>query len=273
MGAWSDVITTSAVAQWALLAPAFVLAWSRWLGVLIWLPALGGAGVSIRLRIALAMLLAIVVLPVTAGSAPSVTSLESLLASPILWLGAISTELVLGSLLGLGVRILFSALQLAGELIDIQAGLAVQQVMNPLVDGETGPATTALTWLTVAVVFAAAPGGSDLALVDAMLQQFQTIPVGTSPNSVFDSGLPVILLQQALALAIQLAGPVLGAMSLISMATAWLGRSAPNLQVGPLVAPVRAAVSLALLTTAVPEMSVGLEEGIGALLSAGPGNG
>lgn len=103
-----------------------------------------------------------------------------------------------------------------------------------------------------------------------MLQQFAVIPVGTSPQAALNSSLPILLVQQTLGLAIRLAGPVLGAMSLISMAAAWLARSSPHLQVGPLVAPVRVAVSLALLTAALPEISAGLTEHFGTLVQAAP---
>jgi len=269
MSAWSEVITSAALQPWAAMAPALLLAAARWFGFLLWLPALGGAGVSLRMRLALAILLAIVVLPATAGRL-NIDQNQAWTAIAAHWLALVAGELALGSVLGLGVRLLFSALQLAGELIDLQAGLAVQQVVAPVIDSESGPSTAVLSWLAVAAFFATSPSGGDLALIEAMLQQFAVIPVGTSPQAALNSSLPILLVQQTLGLAIRLAGPVLGAMSLISMAAAWLARSSPHLQVGPLVAPVRVAVSLALLTAALPEISAGLTEHFGTLVQAAP---
>lgn len=253
MSAWTEVITTAALAPWVSVVPAFVLAWARWVGFLVCLPAFGG--VSIRMRAALAILLAIVVLPATSGGGSDLAGLPALNAGFVPWLVAIAAELAVGSLLGLGVRVLFSSLQLAGELIDLQAGLAVQQVVNPLDAGEAGPATAALTWLAVAALLTAAPHAGHLALLDGMLQQFSAIPVGTTPASGLDLSLPITLVQQALTLAIRLAGPLLGALSLISMATAWLGRTAPTLPAGPLVAPVRIAVSIAFMAASIPAIT------------------
>jgi len=255
MNAWTEVITNAALEPWVAMAPALLLAGARWFGFLLWLPALGGAGVSLRMRLGLAILLAIVVLPVvTAPQADASLIPFSACGLPYFFM-LVASELALGSVLGLGVRVLFSALQLAGELIDQQAGLALQHVINPLADSEAGPSSAVIVWLGLAFFFTAAPISGDLALVEVMLRQFAELPVGSPPEIATSSRLPFVLLQQAASLAFQLAGPVLGALSLISLATAWLGRAAPRLQVGPLVAPVRIAVSLALLSAALPGLS------------------
>lgn len=255
MNAWSDVITHAALQPWAAMSPALLLAAARWFGFLLWLPALGGAGVSLRMRLGLAILLAIVVLPAITSRQTEIVLAQTPLDGVTQWLLLAVGEFAVGSVLGLGVRALFSALQLAGELIDQQAGLAMQHVINPLADSEAGPTSAVIVWLGLALFFTAAPISGDLALVEVMLQQFAALPVGSSPAIVTSSRLPIVLVQQAASLAFQLAGPVLGALSLISLASAWLGRADPRLQVGPLVAPVRIAVSLALLSAALPGLS------------------
>jgi flagellar biosynthesis protein FliR len=222
------------------------------------------------MRCALAILLAIVVLPVTVGGRAD-NNLAQVSTAEWAHLSMLTVgELVVGSLLGLGVRVLFSALHLAGELIDQQAGMAMREVLNPLADSESGPSSAVLVWLGLALFFTAEPVGGDLALVEVMLHQFLAIPVGSTPEAAINSRLPIVLLQQAAALAFQLAGPVLGAMSLISMATAWLGRAAPRLQVGPLVAPLRIAVSFALLASALPGLSDVLDAAFGAAIQSVP---
>jgi len=265
MNAWSEVITHAAWQPWATIAPLFLLAGARWFGLLLWLPALGEAGVSLRMRFALAVLLSIVVLPTLTNRPEEMGSASTALGSVAQWLLLVGGELVLGSVMGLGVRVLFSALQLAGELVDQQAGLAVQHVVNPSADPEAGPSSAVLTWLGLALFFTAAPVGGDLALVEVMLRQFSELPVGVSPEAAInDSSLPIVLVRQAAVLAFQLAGPVLGALSLISLATAWLGRAAPSLQVGPLVVPLRIAVSLSLLGAALPGLAGLVADTIGS---------
>jgi flagellar biosynthetic protein FliR len=250
------------------IAPGLLLAALRWFGFLFWLPALATAGINLRMRIALALLLAIVVMPATAAARHSVGDLDTPLSIIFGGLAAAGGEFVLGSLLGLGVRVVFSALQLAGELVDQQAGLALQQVLNPVADEGTGPSSAVLIWLGVTAFFAATPSGGDLALADAMLRQFAAIPVGSFTVDASEGSLLVVLVQQALSLAVRVAAPVLAVMSLITMATGWLGRTTPQLQLGPLVAPVRVVVSLALLAAAIPGAAELLTERFDALLGA-----
>lgn len=253
MSAWTDIITNAALTPWVSLVPAVLLAWARWFGFLVWLPALSG-GVSFRMRAALAILLAIIVLPAAAGGRANSGDLPMLASGLLPCCTAMAAELMMGSVMGLGVRVLFSALQLAGELIDLQAGLAMQQVVNPLAEGDAGPATMSLTWLAVAALLTAAPACGSLTLLDGLLQQFSAIPVGSIRATELNISLPITLVQQTLTLAIQLAGPLLGALSLVSMATAWLGRTAPALPAGPLVAPIRVIVSLGLMSASIPAM-------------------
>jgi flagellar biosynthetic protein FliR len=208
------------------------------------------------------------VLPAATAGRADIVQNQTTAAVLAHWLALMAGEFAFGCVLGLGVRILFSALQLAGELVDQQAGLAMQQVFNPAVDGESGPIAAAFVWLGLGVFFTASPAGGDLMLVEAMLQQFATIPVGTGLASAIDTRLPIVLVQEAASLAFRVAGPMLGAMSLISMASAWLGRTAPRLQVGPLVAPVRIVVSLALLTAALPGLVDVFAETFGVILKS-----
>ena len=241
----------------------------RWFGCLLWLPAIGASGVTVRMRIALALLLSIVVLP-AATTELNTGGIEPLSAATfVLWLAAAAGEFVLGCVLGLGVRVLFSALTLAGELIDQQAGLALRQVLNPVADGETGPTGAALAWLGAAAILLLPPTGGHLALVDAMLQQFTAMPVGVGsvvPNPTF----LIALVQQSLNLALDIAAPVLASMSLITLAAGWLGRSAPELRVDSLVAPVRITVCLVVLAAATPGIGDSLSDRLNALIDVGP---
>lgn len=258
MSAWTDVLTAAALRPWMEWAPVLLLASLRWLGCLLCLPGLGVAGVTVRMRIALALLLSIVMLPavsVTGDGRAAVTS-------AVEWLGMSVGEFVIGCALGLGVRILFSALALAGELIDHQAGMAVRQVLDP--SGEYGgPIGGALAWMGAAAILLTPPLGGHLTLVAAMLDQFREIPLG-SVDRVPGSTLMVVLVQQALSLAVDVAAPMLAAVSLVTLAAGWLGRSTPRLRVETLVAPVRVAVCLAILTIAAP----GLRDRLGARLEA-----
>ena len=251
MNDWTDVLTVAALRPWMQIAPGLLLAAVRWLGCLLWLPVLGAAGVTIRMRIALALLLSIVMLPAAilpAGEGAAGQTPGAVIAA---WLAAACGEFVLGCMLGLGVRVLFSALAVAGELIDQQAGLVMRQVFDPLGAGEAGPTGGALAWLGVVALLGLPAAEGHLGLVETMLGHFTAVPVG-SVAGVPASTLLVVLVEQSLRLALEVAAPVLAVMSLITLAVGWLGRSAPRLRAESLVAPVRAAVCVTILVATVP---------------------
>lgn len=264
MSAWTDVINAAVLQPWIAMAPGLLLAAMRWFGCLCWLPALSAA-MTLRMKLAFSVILAIGVLPATGSSLTWLGSSGSTTTVALHVLAAAGGEFVLGSLLGLGVRITFAALQLAGELVDQQAGLALQQVFNPIADGETGSTASTLTWLGIAAFLVSEPVGGHLMLTEAMLQQFAAIPVGSATMEDLPRSLPLSLVEQSLELAVRVAGPLLAAMSLISTATAFLGRAAPQLPLGSIVAPVRTAVSLLLLAAAIPGTTELLSDQIQAL--------
>jgi flagellar biosynthetic protein FliR len=259
------VLTAAALQTWMPWAPALLLAGVRWLGCLMWMPGLAPAGVTIRMRVALAVLLSIVMLPaISNGSSDRIFA-----ATAVEWPGLAIGELAVGTVLGLGVRILFMALALAGELLDRQAGLAVRQVFDPGGDEDSGPIGVTLAWLGAAAVLLATPRGGPFPLVNTMLGQFVVIPLGSVAGAP-GSDLLIVLVQQSLCLAIEVAAPLLATMSLITLASGWLGRSAPRLRVDSLVTPVRVAVCLAILATTTPAVHRLLDGRIEAVFNVGP---
>ncbi|MFO1092034.1 MAG: flagellar biosynthetic protein FliR [Planctomycetaceae bacterium] len=253
MDAWTDVMAAAALGPWLAVAPGLALAALRWFGLLLWLPALGAAGVSVRLRMMLALLLAIVSLPAATAFHWNLSDGPSRLACN--WLVTGIGELAVGSAIGLGVRILLSALILAGELIDQQAGLAFQQVFNPLSEGETGPTGVVLGCLALPVVLTLGESSGEVAFADAILQLFDTVPIGAAAVDRLTAKILVGVVQQSLLLALQVAAPVLASISLVTMGVGWLGRTTPQLPLGPLVAPLRVGLCLALLAASLPGMA------------------
>lgn len=250
-------------AEWGL--GWMVLAAVRWLGLLLTLPALAPSGVTLRMRVLLAILLAGLVLPVisrTPGPPPDG------------WLelaGLAVAEFLLGGAIGFGMRIVLGAAQLAGELIDHQAGLAISQVFHPAVEGGVTVSGQFLGWVAVVAFLLLPPMGGDLWLTAAMLELFETVPIGAigSPGSPVD--LLIVLTQQSLTLAVRVAAPVLGVMFLVTTAVSWLERNSAGVPAVPMFGSLRIAVCLAVILTTLPGMTSGLVDSFHVLLESVPG--
>lgn len=164
------------------------------------------------------------------------------------YLWVILGELSLGFVLGLGVRTVLSGLQLAGQMIDQQAGLALAEVFNPGFNTNTSISGTFLFMFGVTVFLLMEPVGGHLMMVSAIIETFQTIPIGEAFVSVTAVELLRDLVHQSLVLAIQVAAPLLAGMSLVALAMGFLGHTVPQINVLIIGFPIRAVTNLLILS-------------------------
>lgn len=158
------------------------------------------------------------------------------------------TEFAVGLALGLGVTILLSGLQLAGELIDQQTGIALSEIFNPGFEELDGSVTGRFLFLFGTTGFLLmTPLDGHLLLLSALVETFQTLPVAeatiTAPTVDLLSG----LVHASLVLGLQVAAPVLAAMSLVALSMGFLGHTVPQVNVFVVGFPIRAAANLGIL--------------------------
>jgi flagellar biosynthetic protein FliR len=89
------------------------------------LPAIGEAIIPPRARLMLALALTLVMVPVVGGSYPTAAA-----ATPGMLTGLIVSETVIGLAIGMILRMVMSAVQVAGNVIATQTGLAFAQTFD-----------------------------------------------------------------------------------------------------------------------------------------------
>ncbi len=193
-------------------------------------------------------------------------------ASVLELMQVIVLELLLGFALGLGVFTLLSGLQLAAQLIDQQAGVALGEVFNPALDVETSHNGQILYMLGIVVLLSAPPLGLHLQMMSALLETFRIFPVGMAvvgePTIEVLSG----LVHQSLVLAVQVAAPMLATMSLVSLALGFLGHSVPQVNVLMIGFSVRTIISILILALTLSGVSDALIERIPQAIAAVQGS-
>jgi flagellar biosynthetic protein FliR len=221
---------------------AFTLVLVRVSGLMLIGPVFGQPVVPANIRVLLSVALAVLVAPtLPAGDLPTVpvTVLEYALVA----VGEVS----LGLVLGLGVFIVLSGFQLAGELIDQQTGTLFGEVVDPGLDTSGSTTGQMLYLLGVAAFLTMTPMGGHLLMVSGLVETFQTLPVGEALVSTPAIELLRDLVHQSLVLGIQVAAPLLAAMSLVALTMGFLGHTVPQINVLVVGFPVRALVSLVIL--------------------------
>lgn len=158
------------------------------------------------------------------------------------WIGA--GEFALGFVLGLGVLIILTGLQLAGEVIDQQTGLALGEIASPGLE-ITGSITGQFLFLFgITLLLVMEPWGGHLLMLAALVETFYTLPVGEAFVSLPTVELLSGLVHQSLVLGVQAAAPLLAVMSLVTLTMGFLGHTVPQINVLVIGFPVRVIITL-----------------------------
>lgn len=137
-------------------------------------------------------------------------------------------ELGLGLILGLGVMTVLSALQMAGQMIDQQAGTSLGELFNPELNSSVS-VTGEMLYLVGSIIFLSI-GGHRL-LLDSLIETFRTFPAGQGFVSLDAVSLVSELVHESLILALQVSAPIMATMSIISLAMGFLGHTVPQINV------------------------------------------
>jgi flagellar biosynthetic protein FliR len=157
-------------------------------------------------------------------------------------------ELAIGFSLGLGVFTILTGLLLAGDLIDQQTGLSLGQIADPSLNITGSVTGQFLFQFGMTVLLVMQPTGYHLTMLSALVSTFQSLPLGEAFVNIAVIDLLRDLVHQSLVLGVQVAAPLLASMSLVALTMGFLGHSVPQINVLVVGFPIRAAVSLLVLT-------------------------
>ncbi len=186
---------------------------------LIVMPVIGASFVPTRVRILLAIVLTMVIAPVT----PSPPSLDVLSAAGLV---TVIQEIAIGIVMGFLVQLVFDAIALGGQVISLGMGLGFAVFIDKT-NGVNTPVLGQLFLMLGMLVFLAIDG--HLTLIQLLAQSFQTLPIG-------DAGLSLPLLSDVLAwtanlfiFALKIALPAITAILVVNLSFGVMSRAAPTL--------------------------------------------
>ena len=251
--------TNSLIADWATWrAFVYLLVTFRLAGMFAVGPVLGNPVIPWRVRVMFVVMLGLCVTSMVGES-----RFNAPIPGHIVEFGVLAiAEFALGAVIGLGIHLVLSGFQLAGQLIDQQAGLAFSQVMNPATQAPTSPSGQFLYLVGIATFLTMPPIGGHLWMVSAVLESFDALPVGESFSVVAVNELLVKALQQSFQLAIRVAAPLLVVMTLISLAIGYLGRSMPTVNVVLMAIPVRLLAMFMILSLSMTSVADALVDAV-----------
>ena len=213
------------------------------------LPVLGTRSVPARVRIGLAAFIALAAQP-SLPVLPEV-ALRVSLDSPLA-LMLVVQQLVIGLSLGFAVRVVFAAVEFAGELIGLQMGLNFAGFFDPL-SAATATATSRFFGTTVAWLFIVANG--HLLVVAALVQSFSAFPVGPEPFAFLHQMQPQRWGAEIFSTGLWIALPLVTMLLFVNLVLGAISRVAPQINIFSIGFPVTLGVGLLGLLLTLPALN------------------
>jgi flagellar biosynthetic protein FliR len=233
---------------------------TAWVGSAMWVlvritslvasaPILGSRTVPARIKLGLALVLTMVLLPVI-PKAPLVDPISS--AALLITIN----QIIIGVAMGLALQLVFGMFVIGGQIIAYQMGLGFSQMVDPQ-SGMQVPVVSQFYIILLTLIFFSLDG--HLALVQALSDSFVSLPVGV--NGLSKDGLWALVSwgSDMYTGAIQIALPAIASILLINLTFGVVSRSAPQFNIFSIGFPITMImgffVIMATLTTILPHIT------------------
>ena len=209
------------------------------------LPVIGQAGVPVRVRIGLSFLIAFC----AQASMPAmpVVALDS--AAAIL---VVLQQVLIGLSLGFAVKIVFVAVEYAGEIIGLQMGLNFAAFFNPMSGGEE---TAVSRFFGISVSWLFIVSGGHLLVIAAVVQSFSAFPVGNDPFAFLRAVEPQRWGAEIFSLGLWLALPLIAMLLFTNLVLGVIARVAQQMNIFAIGFPITLGVGLVGVLLTIPLMA------------------
>ncbi|MGH7054695.1 MAG: flagellar biosynthetic protein FliR [Stellaceae bacterium] len=226
---------------------------SRWLGEFIWpflrilalfsvAPGFGSAAIPVRVKVAIAFVIALVIAPTIGSAAPLTLSWTALMLAV--------QQVLVGLVIGSAMQVMLAAMAFAGDFLGVQMGFGFANLFDVQNRFEV-PVLSDFFSLVGLVLFLTLNG--HLILLGVLVKSFAIVPV--APNSgIAAAGWHVLARAGALLfqMGVWLALPVLAVLLAVQLGLAIISRVAPQINVISVGFALFMWIGIAALITLVP---------------------
>lgn len=227
-------------------------------GVFLIAPLLGNNSVPSKVKIPLIIMTSLILFPLVPK-----TMAPAILKNDLALISYIMVEVSIGFLLGLVAYIVFSTVQVAGEIFGLQGGLGMATIFDPANEGSAGIVTT-LYVIMGSFIFLYLNGHH--LILGGLFKSFAILPLGAGFTPNPEMGI-VDTITRCFAIAIQISIPTLVVMTILNVVFGLLTKLSPSMNIffnagfiiTPMVALVTLMLSLPLFRVLFSQLSEGLE--------------
>ncbi len=204
------------------LAATFIIVFTRVGTLVMLLPGIGEQSMPARMRLSLALLLTLIMLPgVRSLIKVDINSFQSIVS-------VLVTEFIIGLMIGFTARFAFSALQTAGVAIAQQLGLAYAMTVDPTQGGQAAVVSNFLTTLAMTLILV-----TDLhhLSIAAIYDSYRVLDPGNMPAFGDMAQMLIKAVAASFSIGVQVAAPFLVFSIVFNLGLGILSKLIPQMQV------------------------------------------
>jgi flagellar biosynthetic protein FliR len=213
-----------------LLVSARILAW------MLFAPPIATGGVPLPVKTILSVGLALAMVPQARAHAPA--------AEVVPMAGALLEQVLIGAALGFLTRLLFTAVEAAGGMLDLFGGFSLSAAYEPLMTTTTSVYGRFYGLLCTTLIFAT---NAHLLIFQGFLRTFAAIPLDGTLSLGRLSEMLTHVVTEMFVSALQIAGPLIVVLFIADIALGVLNRIAPQLNAFSMSFPVKIGLTLLLV--------------------------
>jgi len=237
----------------------FLLVFVRMTGLFVVAPIFGRRNIPTYFKIGFSFFIALILVNTSAVQAAQYE--DNILSYAML----IAKEFIVGLSIGFVAYLTFTAIYIAGEVIDMQIGFGIVNVMDPVSNIQV-PVTSNVYFIISMLLFLSINGHQ--MLIRTLYDSFGSLPVG---SAVFSSGLTTGMMDlfgTIFLTGIKIAGPILATILITDIALGAISKMVPQINIFVIGMPLKIGVGIIILIITIP-MFIGIMETIFGLMETG----
>jgi len=232
---------------------AFVLVLLRVSAIIVTIPVLSEATVPARIKAGLSVIIAVIIFPIVVSQIPPIKNIHFI---QLLFL--MFGEVLIGLTIGFVARLVFAAIQMAGDIIGFQMGFSVANVIDPM-SSQMVSIITQLQYLIAMLVFLTV--NAHHLFFQAIVQSYVLI----APLSFHFSGQLMQFIfdvsKDMFVIALKIAAPIMAVMIFTNVALGVIARTVPQMNIFIVGFPLQISLGLIFLGLTAP-LFVRMTQGI-----------
>ena len=208
------------------------------------LPVIATSSVPARIRIGLAFLVAFC----AQATIPAVAPIELASAAGFL---AVVQQVLIGVSLGFAVRVVFTGVEFAGEVVGLQMGLNFAAFFNPMTAGDE---TAVSKFFSISVSWLFIVMGGHLMLIAVVVQSFAVFPESSEPFAFLRAVEPQRWGAEIFSLGLWIALPLVAMLLFANLVLGIISRVAQQMNIFAIGFPITLGVGLVGILLTLPMM-------------------